>query len=130
MNRLIIIVLLCLSSSALIFAKTSPLEAKLQKTKSEGISFVEAPLFEVDAELGKRNPYQNELRQAQYFQLDVQQLRKTMQSNPEAIRLCLPMSNKKTMTLEMVRHEVIDADFKLTTDKSMGHDIGYASGFY
>jgi hypothetical protein len=109
------------------FAQTiTPIQERVMAAQSKGKAYAVPELF---SNLG--NPeagMQQVLKRGTLLKLNNQVLKELKENRPEHVVIDLPYEGGKTMRLEMVKNEVLDPDFRVTT--SSGSSFRYQEGLY
>ena len=98
---------------------------------SSGRSIHDVSLMEfVSAEVTDRSFQLEGLSAGTILKLDEQAIEKLMSDKGELFRLTLPITERQSMTLQLVRHEIFAEDFALFTSEEPGIPVNYAPGIH
>ncbi len=128
MNKVFILAILTLIP-ALSYGQTrSSLDELVKNAKDLGARFEPVAPFSPLAEVAGLPAEVADIK-AQYLQLDLEILKKAERERPATLSLVLPYFGGE-MIIDLVKVDILDASFRVTTSQSNGQAVPYATGAF
>lgn len=118
--------ILLLAGKGMFAQSVTPIQERVIAAQSKGKAYAVPELF---TNLGNPDAgMQQVLKRGTMLKLNENVLKELRENRPEHVVIDLPYEGGKTMRVEMVKNEVLDPDFKVTT--SSGSSFRYQEGLY
>lgn len=108
----------------------SPVALKVQQAKQTQQSLPNVQLFDLANNLDALPEARNTLKKATVLDLRMEDLKAAFGTKADFIEFTLPSFEEEDFTLELVRHETLSDDFRVTTSSSNGEAIPYEAGIH
>lgn len=103
-----------------------PIAQKVRDSKIAKKSFVKYDLFSVDQSVQKNEAYKAAAEDITVMKLNKSEISRIVSEKPEALEMTFPFEGK-SISVELVKHNIFTQDFKVNTDKGY---TDYKPGVY
>lgn len=106
------------------------LAQKVQGYKSQKSAFAPVALFSHAGSAKSANQFSDAVAEGHLLELQASALQSLHSANLETFALEIPTGGKKSLVLELVRHQLLTEDFSVVSNASNGQPVDYQLGVY